>query len=211
MFKFSVSVIACRALESISTPHVDSHIVGGYKVGPTQYRHMAKVVYEMDGPFCGGSLIHKRFVLTAAHCILGRSGKPSKVILGIADFNDEEQKVFRQDIGIKVSLANSLNIFPIISISLTLQLNHVHKKYNSAKRYYDIGLLELEKDVAFSLTVYPTCLHTDQMELPDGTVLIATGWGRTENQSMCTLHTQTNIIYIFLVHSLFTQCIRIIY
>lgn len=53
-----------------------------------------------------------------------------------------------------------------------------HPDYRASKKYHDIALLQLDKDVLFDSFVKPACLHM-QHAVPDETP-VATGWGRTE-------------------------------
>ncbi|XP_054729076.1 serine protease persephone-like [Anastrepha obliqua] len=150
---------ACRNIEMALMPSSINHIIGG-----TEYPHMAKIVYDDKDMVCGGTLIDKRFVLTAAHCITRRGMKPIKVILGVTDFNDTEQWQGRLEIDIKAT--------------------YVPQNYSSFSYYFDIGLIELARDADFSVKVYPTCLHTDPTDLPENTEIIETGWGRTESNNL---------------------------
>uniref|UniRef100_A0A034W8W6 Serine protease persephone n=1 Tax=Bactrocera dorsalis TaxID=27457 RepID=A0A034W8W6_BACDO len=156
------AVRACRAIERRLGPYQGEHVVGGHKVSATEYPFMAHISYDRPDYICGGTLIHERFVLTAAHCVIVREGKAKKVILGVANINDPGEAGYRQDIDIKRTIE--------------------HEQYSSFSKYFDIALIELAKPVNYSLTVYPTCLHTDQTELPDGTELTTAGWGITENR-----------------------------
>lgn len=74
-------------------------IIGGGPAGPSAYPWAAALVFPIQGiniQYCGGSLISKRWILTAAHCdvslsdkvILGRDDLrlPGGEILGVADF-----------------------------------------------------------------------------------------------------------------------------
>lgn len=84
-------------------PYQGEHIFGGHKVSATEYPFMAYIVYDREGFFCGGTLIHTRYVLTAAHCVIVADRKAVKVILGIANLNDPGEARYRQEIDIKVS------------------------------------------------------------------------------------------------------------
>ena len=59
-----------------------SNIIGGRKTKFGDYPYMAVIYYdknddgEISGFRCGGSLINKWYVLTAAHCIDTENGKP---------------------------------------------------------------------------------------------------------------------------------------
>ncbi|XP_053948815.1 serine protease persephone-like [Anastrepha ludens] len=154
---------ACSKIEMGLMPSIINHILGGEAVAFAEYPHMAKIVYDIEGMLCGGTLIDKRFVLTAAHCIITRGMKPIKVILGVTDFNDTDQWQGRLEIDIKATYAP--------------------QNYSDFSHYFDIGLIELARDADFSVKVYPTCLHTDPTDLPENTEIIVTGWGLTESNS----------------------------
>lgn len=53
--------------------HPHDAIVGGYKIKPDEYSWLASLRYGSGERFgiCAGSVIHKLFVLTAAHCVKG--------------------------------------------------------------------------------------------------------------------------------------------
>lgn len=53
-----------------------------------------------------------------------------------------------------------------------------HPNYKPPVQYNDIGLIKLDRDVIFNDNVRPICLQTI-VDL-NGTVPIATGWGRIE-------------------------------
>ncbi|XP_018784773.1 PREDICTED: venom serine protease Bi-VSP-like [Bactrocera latifrons] len=156
-----LAVRACRDIERSLGPYQGGHVFGGHKVSATEYRFMAHILYDRPDHICGGTLIHKRFVLTAAHCVIVRGVNAEKVILGVANITDPKEARYRQDIRIKRMIA--------------------HEQYSSFLNYFDIAVIELAKAAVYSLTVYPTCLHTDQTELPDGIKLTTAGWGFTEN------------------------------
>ncbi|XP_050337859.1 transmembrane protease serine 2 isoform X2 [Bactrocera neohumeralis] len=73
-------------------------IVGGRPTGINQYPWMARIVY--DGKFhCGGSLLTKEYVLTAAHCVKKLRKSKIRIIFGDHDqhITSESKAIQRAD------------------------------------------------------------------------------------------------------------------
>jgi len=83
----------------------ETRIVGGEEADPDDFMWMAAIVKSRpkDGeprPFCGGSLITRRHILTAAHCLEGLAPRDVLVRLGSYDFDDATAGSLSQDYAI---------------------------------------------------------------------------------------------------------------
>jgi trypsin len=98
------ALLLCAAILVVAAPsaaaakgEVQPRIVGGAPAdAPALPSTVAIVRHERDGgsdlgrQFCGGSLVSSRVVITAAHCVQGRSPADIQVIAGRADLNSNE-------------------------------------------------------------------------------------------------------------------------
>ncbi|XP_053658338.1 uncharacterized protein LOC128707410 [Anopheles marshallii] len=121
-------------------------IFGGRRAFLKEFPHMAaigwtdkkasppEVVYK-----CGGSLIAPKHVLTAAHCKMDDDKiPPDTVRLGDTNLATVEDDDTAQQ-------------FNIVSFT-------VHEKFKKYRKYYDIALIELDREVSFNTAVCPICL-----------------------------------------------------
>ncbi|KAG8200316.1 hypothetical protein JTE90_028500 [Oedothorax gibbosus] len=146
-----------------SDQDLPSSIVGGTNAVPNSWPWMVSIYISRNGArrrfLCGGSLITKRHVLTAAHCF----------------DTDNQQSTYTVHFGTVNLTSNENASFKHVRSFTT------HEKYVPRVYYYDIAIATLSDDITFSLSASPICLPT-RHEL---SVIVApakvtvTGWGHT--------------------------------
>ena len=138
-------------------------IVGGQVAAAEAFPWAVSIQLAWGFHFCGGSLIHPQWVLTAAHCMAwGRRVLRSKVKLG--GHNLQGHMVTRKIAKIKI-----------------------HIGYNSRTNDNDIALIKLSRPVRLGGRVAAVCLPSPTSTWGEGTAEVeVAGWGHTTHGGSTT-------------------------
>lgn len=135
---------------------------------------------DQYGYHCGGSLINKRYVLTAAHCVtsLTLGWKVHRVRLGEWDLSSNPDCNNHEHDGEIIEQCYDP------PIDMDIEKIVVHSGYTHARNYHnDIALIRMVSDVNYSLSIQPTCLPLSNRMINtnhEDTSTYAVGWGKTE-------------------------------
>ncbi|UYL10040.1 serine protease [Bdellovibrio sp. SKB1291214] len=152
---FSVLLIVSQSAFSHSSvaQKISHNIVGGVEAARGEFPWIVSLQDKSGWAYCGGSLIDKKWVLTAAHCL--KNGPPDLVIVGLYSMTDET--------GAEVHAPGRIIVHP-------------GKKYFSND--YDFALIELKEASAL-----PTvALNKEEITVPSDSSALkvmttVAGWG----------------------------------
>ncbi|EFN74334.1 Chymotrypsin-2 [Camponotus floridanus] len=136
-----------------------SQIVGGKNATNGMYPYQASLRDSKNNRhFCGGAIISKSFIITAAHC-LNNLNDPSDVLVGIG--------------------SNYLDALTVYQVANFIQ----HDEYDSLSQINDIGLIRVMQKIKFNENIQPIALVTEDRNY-EGRNFVVTGWGRLENDGL---------------------------
>jgi len=147
-------------------PKSNTRIIGGQEATPNQYP-FAVSLQDWGGHFCGGSLITKNIVLTAAHC----QGTPYSVVLGRHNVKGSGGQ----------------------TISAKKEIPHTG--YDDETTDNDFMLVVLSSDATINNDVKLVSINRDSAK-PNvgGGVLTAMGWGDTSpNRALSNVLMEVNV------------------
>ncbi|KAF2891877.1 hypothetical protein ILUMI_14313 [Ignelater luminosus] len=159
---------------------VDERVLGGTETTKREFPWMALLQYKKNSGgltfSCGGVIINKRYILTAAHCVTGqitqRVGQLVNVRLGEWDTRTDEDC---DEIG---GFRDCIE--PAVDYGVEETIPHSDYDDNSRNRYHDIALIRLNRVITTSDTIRPICMPTASERAAPSEILWVAGWGRTE-------------------------------
>jgi len=134
-----------------------SRIVGGIQTESNEYPWQAALVNPFSTtPFCGGSIISSKTILTAAHCTESISSA-SDIVVVVAehDWTDNTDGQRRHAVCSKTE----------------------HPDYNSGSVDFDFSILTLCNEIEFDVDASPVCLPDQTGSFYDNVVATVSGWG----------------------------------
>ncbi|XP_034104281.1 serine protease grass-like isoform X2 [Drosophila albomicans] len=159
-------------------------IIGGKEIQLMSRPWMALLNFRnTDGKnafTCGGTLINKRYVLTAAHCFTNQK----LLYVRLGEHNISQQIDCKGN-----RCAPSVEDMGIERI-------FVHEKYSHETGHNDIALVKLSKDVEFRESIMPICLPTSEIlqnKVKTTQRFRVTGWGKTENTDFSDVPMETGV------------------
>lgn len=155
---FLTFIVALIMLTFVSGEE-NERIVGGF---PVSIKHVPYQIslqtLKPDGRsrhFCGGSIISKKFIVTASHCVYDEIADEIVVLAGTSNHKKNGTKI---------------KVEKII----------MHENYNDKITDFDIAILKLENELKFSKSIQPIALPYLNESIPDDTMCIVSGWGDTD-------------------------------
>ncbi|XP_055016275.1 elastase-1-like [Boleophthalmus pectinirostris] len=146
---------------------VEERVVGGEVAKPNSWPWQISLQYKSGSSFyhtCGGTLIRRGWVMTAAHCVDSYKrnnliSRTWRVVLGDHNINSNEGRE------------------QYMSVSRV----HIHPRWNSNNvAGYDIALLLLSSEATLNNYVQLGVLSPSGQVLPHNNPCYITGWGRTQ-------------------------------
>ncbi|XP_075988489.1 trypsin-4 [Anticarsia gemmatalis] len=167
-----------------SSKIIQKRIIGGREARFAEFPWQAHVrISEFQ---CGGVLVSRWFVATAAHCVSRARPRDIAVWLGALDTSAGAHTARKLGVVQKI-------LHPLFQFRMT------------QPDRYDIALLKLSRPITYTTHILPICLPERDMELRGRAGVIA-GWGKTDAS---TGHTGTNLLRSATVPILSTeQCIN---
>uniref|UniRef100_A0A8C9WI22 pancreatic elastase n=1 Tax=Scleropages formosus TaxID=113540 RepID=A0A8C9WI22_SCLFO len=150
------------ALEPRYVEGVEDRVVGGTVAQPHAWPWQISLQYLSGSSYyhtCGGSLVRRGWVMTAAHCV--DRTRTWRVVLG--DHNIYVSEGTEQVVGV-----SGVYIHP-------------NWNSNSVANGYDIALLRLSSDVTLNSYVQLASLPPSGQILPNNNPCYITGWGYTQS------------------------------
>ena len=145
-----VILFACNKSD-VPVELLDPQIVGGREAKPHQLKFIVHIGYNSEEAWCGGSIINKEWVLTAAHCVRGERPKNLIVVAG-------DHSLSRKNEGEQVR-----RVVKIVK----------HHDYNRRSFDNDIALVKVNRPFVFNRKVRPIAVG----DLADANKLRVAGWG----------------------------------
>ncbi|KFV98888.1 Ovochymase-2, partial [Eurypyga helias] len=135
-----------------------SRIIGGEEAVPYSWPWQVSVRIS-DEHICGGAVLAKEWVVTAAHCLNAKELYRGlwTVVTGLHDLTEQE---YRQKRSVKQHI--------------------IHPSFNKTTMDSDIALLQLAEPLEFNPYVRPVCLPAEGEVVQPSRVCVVTGWGAHE-------------------------------
>ncbi|XP_063324139.1 trypsin-like [Pelmatolapia mariae] len=153
----SLLMCLCCVLLDLMAVHsrvlMQGRIVGGHTAAPNSIRYLVSLKSTSGQHFCGGSLVHRYWVLTAAHCNIGA----------------EQMMIVAGDYKVNVFEGTEQYAKPRILV--------IHPLYNRSTNNADIMLIKLRAPMVLNKYVSLAPLPRQGTGVAEGHVCRVSGWG----------------------------------
>ncbi|XP_062559143.1 chymotrypsin-2-like [Armigeres subalbatus] len=129
----------------------EGRIVGGQNAASGQFPYQVSLRSSANAHFCGASIINNRWVLSAAHCTVGRTLANTRVVVGTHLLNSG---------GISHASSRIVN----------------HGSYNANTLANDVSVVQTASVITFNNLAQPIGLSATFVNTATGA--LASGWGR---------------------------------